>query len=57
MVLDCLNDVTGTAIAQEKDTLPHAPQWGGTKLISTSASLGNVVRQARAHVMDQQVGK
>src|SRR6267378_5579469 len=45
---------------QEKDALPQTPQRRGAELISTSVALGDIVRQAYAHMMDfyvrEQVG-
>src|SRR6266550_4574804 len=45
---------------QEEDALPQTPQRRRAELISTSSALGDIVRQAYAHMMDfnvrEQVG-
>src|ERR1700674_1769950 len=45
---------------QKKDALSQTPQRRGAELISTSAALGDIVREAYAHMMDfyvrEQVG-
>jgi hypothetical protein len=42
---------------QEKDPLSETPQRSRTELIAAGTTLGNVVRQAYAHVMDFYVGE
>ena len=49
--------IAGAAIVQEEDPLPHSPQRCASELISASAALRDVVRQARAHVMDLNIRK
>ena len=43
------------AIVQEKDALPHTPQRSGAEFIRAGRTLRDVIREPRAHVMEQQI--
>src|SRR5947209_3763521 len=49
--------VFGAAVVQEEDPLSQAPQGSRAELVSTRATLGDVVVQRRTHVMDLQVAE
>ena len=57
MCLDCLQKVGRSSVVEEENTLTETPQWRCTELIRSGMALGDVVRQPRAHLMDQQIGE
>ena len=50
--LDRLQEIICAAIMQKEQPLPDAPQRRCSKHVSGCRALGDVVRQALAHVMD-----
>jgi len=46
----------GAAIVQEENALADAPEWRGAEFVADGGTLGNIVRETRAHVVDEQVG-
>ena len=49
--------VCGTAIVQQENSLPEAPQGSRAELVSASRTLTNVIRQARTHMVELDIGK
>src|SRR2546427_12082673 len=56
MSIDGLPQVRRSSIVQQEDPLTEPPQGRGAKLIPSRVALHNVVRQSRAHVMQQHIG-
>src|SRR6266851_3299927 len=54
--LDRLDEVTGSAIVEEKDPLPEPPEGCRPELIWARRALDNVVGQPRSHSMQEQIG-
>src|SRR6267154_3871869 len=54
--VDRSDQVRSTAIVQQEDALPQSPQGSRAELVSARAALRDVIRQARAHVMDFNIG-
>jgi hypothetical protein len=52
-----LQEIIGTAVVQEEPALTNAPQGGGAKHVTGGKALGDVVSEAFAHVMNEQVGE
>ena len=56
MCLDGLEQITSAAIVEEEDALAKAPQRRCAEHVSSGKTLRDVVSEALAHVVDQQVG-
>lgn len=56
MGVNCLEEIVGTAVVEEKYALSQSPQRSGTELIRTGSALVDAVGQARAHVVKGEVG-
>ena len=46
----------GTAIVEEEDALAYAPEGGGAEFVAGGGALGDVVGQALAHVVNEEIG-
>ncbi len=57
MGVDRFQQITGAPVVEEKDALPYTPEGSGPEFIRAGAALGDAVRKALTHVVDQQVGK
>jgi len=57
MRLNCRQEVVCAAIVQEEDSLADAPEGRTAKFLRACPALGNAIREACSHVMDQQVGE
>lgn len=57
VLLDGVEQIAGTAIVQEENTLAEAPERRRAELIGAGCALRNTIRKIRTHVMDEQVGK
>lgn len=55
MSLNGPKKVGGTAIVEQENSLGQSPQRSCAELVAASAALGDVVGQARAHVMNLNV--
>ena len=44
------------AVMEEEDALANAPERSGAEFIRTGRTLGDVIGQTRAHVVDEQIG-
>ena len=53
--LDGLHQVGSTPVMKKEDPLAYAPERRGSELVRTCSALRNPVRQANAHVMNQEV--
>ena len=52
---DGIDQVAGTAVVQEKDTLAESPQRRSPELIRAGLPLDDVIGQVASHAMHQQV--
>ena len=56
MVLDSLHQVGGASVVEEEYALPKTPKRSGSELIGACGALGDAVRKAFPHVVDEKVG-
>jgi hypothetical protein len=56
VVLDSAEQISRAAIVQQEDALSQAPQRSCAELVAASVALLDVIRQARTHVMDLNIG-
>lgn len=54
---DCLQEIAGSSVVQEKEPLAYSPQGCGTELVGTSSALRYAVGEAASHVVHRQIGK
>src|SRR5437763_17219188 len=57
MCLNGLDQIGRPAVVQEEDPLSESPQRRSAELIGSGRPLRDVIRQARAHMVDQQIGE
>src|SRR5262249_4887463 len=53
--LNCGQQVAGASIVQEEQPLPYTPQRSRAELVRSRVALYDVIGQARAHIVHQQV--
>src|SRR5437879_8569987 len=51
--LDSVEQIPGTSVVQEKDTLAQSPQRGRPKFLRAGGALNDVIGQPSSHVMQQ----
>ena len=56
MGLNSLQQIRGSSIVQEEQTLAKAPEWRRAELVRPSRPLVDPIRQLRTHVMDREIG-
>ena len=56
VISDGVNEVGGSSVMEEEDTLPDAPEGSCPELVGSGAALRNAVSEAFAHVVDEKVG-
>jgi hypothetical protein len=56
MLADRLDQVAGAAVVEEKQALPEPPKRGRAELIPACQALADLVCQARAHMMEREIG-
>src|SRR5262245_60385063 len=56
MQFDCLHQIAGAAVVQEKDALTQAPQRSASKLIPVSESLRYAIVKCASHFVGRQIG-
>jgi hypothetical protein len=54
---DGVNQVAGASVVKEEDALPEAPKGSCSELVGARAALCNAIREAFAHVVDQEIGE
>ena len=53
--LNCLEEIVGTAVVQEKAALADTPERSGAEHVAGGEPLGDVVGESLAHVVNQQI--
>ena len=57
MRLDRLEEIGGPSVMQEEDPLPNSPQRRRAEFVPNRRALKDVIRQARSHVVHEQIGE
>ena len=55
MISDGVNEVGGSSVMEEEDTLSNAPEGSCPELVGSGAALRDAVGEAFAHVVDEKV--